>query len=180
MILCNIEAINLYSYVVIRYNERLRNKEMMKALHTRRKGVSELISITILILIAVSVGVALYYAGKAAIDASTYRFEEMAKVAEASMNKYLIVDAYYITSNKTIIIYLYTKDLGNAVFNALYVNGSKVPDDNLVYGFNQPIKIGEINRLSALVDLSTSGPYDILLTGHQGVRAEGVFYLQVG
>ena len=143
------------------------------------KGVSEIISVTLLVLIAVSVGVAVYYAGKAAIDASTYRFEEIAKVAEASMNNYLIVDAYYISSNKTLVIYLYTRDIGNAVFNALYVNGSKIPDSNLVNGFNKPVKIGQINRLSALIDLSGTGVYDVLLTGYQGVRAEGVFYLEV-
>ena len=143
------------------------------------RGISELISVAILILIAVSVGVTIYYTGKAAIDASTYRFEETAKVAKASMNNYLIVDAYYISSNRTLVIYLYTRDLGNAIFNALYINGSKVPTSNLIKGFNQPIKIGEINRLVAEVNLSTSGLYDILLTGYQEVRAEGVFHLQV-
>jgi len=154
---------------------------MMAHPHTSwRGGISEIISVTLLILIAVSVGVAVYYAGKAAIDASTYRFEEMAKVAEASMNNYLIVDAYYISANRTLVIYLYTKDIGNAIFNALYINGSKVPDSGLKEGFNKPIRIGEINRLAAIVNITSSGPYNILLTGYEGVRAEGTFYLEVG
>jgi hypothetical protein len=144
------------------------------------KGVSELISIVMLILIAVSVGVYVYYAGKAAIDTSTYRFEEMANVAQTSMNTYLIVDAYYITANKTLVIYVYTHDAGPAVFNALYINGSKVSNDKLIEGFNKPLKIGDINKLAALVTLQSSGTYDILITGERGVRAEAVVYLEVG
>lgn len=145
-----------------------------------REGISELISITMLILIAVSVGVYVYYVGKAALDSSTSRFAEMASIAQNGMNTYLIVDAYYIKSNETLVIYVYTHDIGSAVFNALYINGSKVSDDKLLQGFNQPLKIGEINRLAASVSLQESGTYDILITGEKGVRAETAVYLKVG
>ncbi len=145
-----------------------------------RSGVSEMISITLLILIAVTAGVAVYYAGKAVIDAGTARFGEMAEAAQYSANTYLMVDAYYITSNETLVIYLYTNDPGYVIFNALYVNGTLIPPQNLSAGFNTPVKIGEMNRLSAVVSIKRTGPYDILVVGTKGVRSEGVFNLEVG
>lgn len=137
------------------------------------RGVSEIISITILILIALSIGIAFYYTAKTAIDASTEQIKESISRAEAALNYYTIIDAFYLSNNKTLVIYVYTGEGESIVFDALYINQTLVPSENLSSGFGQPIRIGVPNRLSAVVSLD-SGTYNILITGPNNARAETI------
>ncbi len=141
-----------------------------------RRGVSEIVSITILILISLSMGITIYYAAKTTIDTSTERVKESIERAKAALNYYMIIDAFYISSNETLVIYLYTGEGESAIFDSLYINQSPIPSSNLISGFGQPIKIGEPNRLAATVILAP-GTYEILVTGPNNARAETIVNL---
>ena len=142
-----------------------------------RSGVAEIVSVTVLILIAVAIGVGFYYTAKSLIDEGTRKITESISRAELRLNDYVVVDAFYISSNNTLVIYLYTSTDGSVILDRLYVDNSLVPPSNYVYGFNKPLKAGEIHRFAAQVTLTPGRTYEILLTGPSGVKVEATIHI---
>ncbi len=135
-----------------------------------RRGTSELVAVATLVLISVVLGTAFYVVAKSLIDSNTYLIMKSLRVAEANLGSYVIVDSFYISNNHTLVLYLYTNYNFPAVFDTIYINGTKIPNTNYLEGFNKPVKIGSLNRFALVVNLSP-GYYSILLTGKDGVKA---------
>ncbi len=138
-----------------------------------RRGASELVAVATLvksILISVVLGTAFYMVAKSLIDSNTYLIMKSLRVAEANLGSYVIVDSFYIRANHTLVLYLYTNYNFSAVFDTIYINGTKIPNSKCLEGFNKPVKVGSLNRFALVVDLSP-GYYSILLTGRDGVKA---------
>ena len=142
-----------------------------------RSGVAEIISVTILILVAVGIGVGFYYTAKSLIDESTRRVMQIIDRAEVRLNEYIIVDAFYVSDNSTLIIYLYTPTGGSVVFDKLYINSTLVPPDKYISGFGEPIKAGTLDRFAAIVSLAPGKTYEILLTSPSGARASAILHV---
>ena len=136
-----------------------------------RSGVAEIISVTVLILVAVAIGVGFYYTAKSLIDESAARVMRSISRAQAQLGNYVVVDAFYISANQTLVLYIYASEGESITFDKLYIDNELVNPSNYTNGFDTPIRIGYINRLAAIVQLST-GTHEVLITSPEGVKLQ--------
>ena len=137
-----------------------------------RSGVAEIVSVTVLILVAVAIGVGFYYTAKSLIDESTARVMRSISRAQAQLGNYVVVDAFYISANQTLVLYVYASEGESVTFDKLYIDNDLV-NPSETYGFNTPIRVGYINRLAAVVELSR-GTHEVLVTSPEGVKLRTV------
>ncbi|MCD6084324.1 MAG: hypothetical protein J7J20_02150 [Desulfurococcales archaeon] len=141
-----------------------------------RKGIAEIVSVTILILIAVAIGIGFYYTAKSLIDESTRRVMESIEGTELRLNDFIIVDAF-INSSNLLVIYLYAPGGGSVTFDKLYINNTLVPSDKYLSGFNEVVGAGALHEFVVNMTLTPGKTYEILLTGTSGVRASATVYI---
>ncbi len=146
-----------------------------------RKGVSEIISLTLLILIAVTVGTTFYLAAKSAMDAQYRRLsEDLERLNNVAQLQASIVDAYYNSTDSTIHVFVYvSNDSAPVVIDTAYivnVTTSKVilvPKADLIQGFGTQLPSG-INELIIRYPLTPGTyeirTYEIILTGPNEVK----------
>ena len=140
------------------------------------KGISPVLSTVLLILIALSISITIYYSITSTVRSEVSSLRERLKLLSKSMLQLSIVDSFYIASNQTVVIYIYYNDKEVVIFDKAYVNNEIVPNANYVSGFGTPLKYGEINRFSFVYSL-TSGTYTIIITGTKGERIE--FFIEI-
>ncbi len=136
-----------------------------------RKGVSEIISVTLLILIAVAVGTTFYLASKAAIDAQYERLSrDLERVNNIAQLQASVVDAYYNSTDSTIHVFVYvSNDSAPVVIDTAYINKQRVPKTDLIRGFNVQLPSG-VNELIIKRTLAPGKTYEIILTGPNEVK----------
>ncbi len=135
-----------------------------------RKGVSEIISVTLLILIAVAVGSAFYLAAKSVIDAQYNNvMNELNRVSNEASLQVDIVDSYYNKSSDTIHIFVYVSNYSAPVLiDHAYVDNYLVPEADLIKGFNKNLPSG-ITELIIAYKLGT-GLHRVMLTGPNNLK----------
>lgn len=136
-----------------------------------RKGVSEIISVTLLILIAVAVGTTFYLAAKAAIDAQYERLSrDLERVNNIAQLQASVVDAYYNSTDSTIHVFVYvSNDSAPVVIDTAYINRQRVPKTDLIRGFNVQLPSG-VNELIIKRTLASGKTYEVILTGPNEVK----------
>jgi len=138
-----------------------------------RKGVSEIASIAILLLIAVTLGSVVYVASVNTISSLYNNVKTRVELAEANLAQITVLDAYYYGGNVTIILYI-PKDLTfNPNFVRAYIDGSEVPSNDLLVGFNQLIPLGTTHELVIASNLSV-GTHVVKLIMSNGAELEVV------
>ncbi len=135
-----------------------------------RGGVSEIMSVTLLILIAVAVGTTFYLAAKSVINAQYNSImRELNRISEEASVDAGIVDVYYNSSDGTIHIFIYvSNESGPVLIDHAYINHVLVPNSELAQGFGERLPSG-ISELVIRHSL-TPGTYQILLTGPNNLR----------
>jgi hypothetical protein len=141
-----------------------------------RRAVSEIMATTILILISVAIGTSFYLFAKASLDLELAEIKRTLDANMRSLVTYVIVDAFYISENSTIVLYLYTSRGESVIFDKVYIDDTLVPEDNYIGGFGVPIRVNYPNKF-VFVHQLTSGPHRIKITGPGGIRAEGIIYV---
>lgn len=136
-----------------------------------RKGVSEIISVTLLILIAVAVGTTFYLAAKAAIDTQYERLSrDLERVNDIAQLRASVVDAYYNSTDSTIHVFVYvSNDSAPVVIDTAYINNQLVPKADLIQGFGSQLPSG-VNELIIKYALAPGSTYEIILTGPNEVK----------
>jgi len=136
-----------------------------------RKGVSEIISVTLLILIAVAVGTTFYLAAKAAIDAQYKRLSrDLERVNNIAQLQVSVVDAYYNSTDSTIHVFVYvSNDSAPVTIDTAYINKQLVPKTDLIQGFGTQLPSG-VNELIIRYALTAGNTYEIILTGPNEVK----------
>jgi len=135
-----------------------------------RRGVSEIMSVTLLILIAVAVGTTFYLAAKSVIDAQYNSIvRELNRINEEVSVEASVVDAYYNSTDGTIHIFIYvSNESGPVLIDHAYINHVLVPSSELVQGFGKRLPSG-ITEL-VIRHVLSPGTYQILLTGPNNLR----------
>ena len=137
-----------------------------------RKGVSEVMASAILILIAVSAGTAIYMFAKSTLDTRVASLREEIDRLRYRSTMVTVIDAFYVESNETVVIYIYIDEEGySLLYDRAYVDNDPVPDSSLLSGFNVYLKVGEAQRLSFIYSLSP-GAHEIQITGPEGIGFE--------
>ncbi|RLG82617.1 MAG: hypothetical protein DRO39_09370 [Thermoprotei archaeon] len=137
-----------------------------------RRGLSEIVAATILLLIGFSVGLTIYLYSKSLMDSRLERFEEVLERSEAALTQVLVVDAFYDDDAAgRIHIYIYVASKTNVLFDTAYVDGAKVDEASLISGFGEYLRSGEVSELVISHPL-TPGVHRVVLTGPEGVRVE--------
>lgn len=136
-----------------------------------KKGVSEIISVTLLILIAVAVGTTFYLAAKAAIDTQYERLSrELERVNNIAQLQVSIVDAYYNSTDSTIHVFIYvSNDSAPVVIDTAYINKQLIPKTDLIQGFGTQLPSG-VNELVIRYTLASGNTYEVILTGPNEVK----------
>ena len=136
-----------------------------------RKGVSEIISLTLLILIAVTVGTTFYLAAKSAMDAQYRRLsEDLERLNNVAQLQASIVDAYYNSTDATIHIFVYvSNDSAPVVIDTAYINKQLIPKTDLIQGFGTQLPSG-VNELVIRYTLASGNTYEVILTGPNEVK----------
>ncbi len=136
-----------------------------------RRGVSEIISVTLLILIAMAVGTTFYLAAKAAIDAQYSRLSrDLERVNNIAQLQVSIVDAYYNSTDTTIHVFVYvSNDSAPVTIDTAYINKQLVPTSDLIQGFGAQLPSG-VNELIIKYALTPGNTYEIILTGPNEVK----------
>ncbi len=146
----------------------------MKLLGVRTyKGVSEIASIAILLLVAVVLGSVVYVASVSTISNMYNNVRARIQLAEANLAQITVLDAYYYGGNITIIIYV-PKDLTfNPDFVRAYVDNINVPSNDLLVGFNELIPLGTVHELVIASNLSL-GTHVVTLVMSNGAELKVV------
>jgi len=136
-----------------------------------RKGVSEIISVTLLILIAVAVGTTFYLAAKAAIDAQYNRLSrDLERVNDIAQLQVSVVDAYYNSTDSTVHVFVYvSNDSAPVIIDTAYINKQLVPKADLIQGFGSQLPSG-VNELIIKYNLTSGNTYEVILTGPNEVK----------
>jgi len=138
-----------------------------------RHGVSEIISIALLVLMAVALGTTLYLIAASNIGNLYWRLKVQSDLAMARLAYIPVLDAFYDNGLITIVIYV-PDDLDfNPYFKTAYVDGVKVPSNNLVEGFNEVVPLDSVHKLVIEYSLS-SGTHLVKVIDSHGAEVEVV------
>ncbi len=136
-----------------------------------RAGVSEIMAATLLLLVGFSVGLTIYLYSKSLIDTRLREFEGILERSEVALARIVVVDAFYDPASSSIYIYVYVASETNVLFDTAYVDGDRVSEANLISGFGEYLRSGEVNELVISYSL-TSGEHRVVVTGPRGVKVE--------
>ncbi len=148
----------------------LRIKLKLSRRHVRR-GVSEIISVTLLILIAMAVGTTFYLAAKAALDTQYRRLsKDLERVNDIAQLQASVVDAYYNSTDSTIHVFVYvSNDSSPVIIDTAYINKQLIPKADLIQGFGTQLPSG-VNELIIRYALTPGNTYEVILTGPNEVK----------
>jgi len=140
-----------------------------------KRAVSEIVSISLLVLIAVALGTMLYVTAVNNVSNLYYRIRVSTDLAMAKLVDLPVLDAFYIDDNDTIVIIIYvSEDIAfNPYFKSAYVDGVAVPESSLIDGFFEYLTVGETHRLAINYPLS-NGAHLIKLVDSHGAEVEVV------
>jgi len=142
-----------------------------------RRGVSEIISIALLVLMAVALGTALYLIAASNIGNLYWRLKVRSDLAMAKLTYMPVLDAFYDNGLITIVIYV-PDDLDfNPYFKTAYIDGTKVPSGNLIEGFNEVVPLDSVHKLVIEYSLS-SGTHLVKILDSHGAEVKVVINVE--
>lgn len=132
-----------------------------------RKGVSEIISALLMILIAASLGVTIYlfftlqFSTEVSNLTNLYEYRN-----DVLATKFKVTWSYYLPSNNTLVIYIYNYGDRVVEVDSIYIDGER-------YVVSPPrrILVDEVERLTIVATLD-SGFHDIRVVSDIGVGYE--------
>jgi len=132
-----------------------------------RRGVSEIISALLMILIAASLGVTIYlfftiqFSTEVSNLTNLYEYRN-----DVLATKFKVTWSYYLSTNNTLVIYVYNYGDKVVEIDSVYIDGDR-------YVFDPPTRVlvDEVEKLTIMVSLD-SGFHDIRVVSDIGVGYE--------